>query len=134
MTSPKKEVKIERLSHMKNRTMQNDNKIEKVSTKLLSKLSIRMSNNSFHSRVLIMTMTILSLSTMIVSANWIDIDTPLDKRTTTSLVDGSIYHLVRYFRFFILSVFSVSFSNDTTRNHRFLLYCIENLKRRLFPL
>ena len=29
------------------------------------------------------------------SADWIDMDTPLDKRTTTSLVDGSTYHLVR---------------------------------------
>jgi hypothetical protein len=28
-------------------------------------------------------------------AGWIDIETPLDKRTTTSLVDGTEYHLVR---------------------------------------
>lgn len=29
------------------------------------------------------------------SAGWIDTDTPLDKRTTTSFVDGTTYHLVR---------------------------------------
>jgi hypothetical protein len=27
-------------------------------------------------------------------ADFIDTDTPLDKRTTTSLVDGTVYHLV----------------------------------------
>lgn len=29
-----------------------------------------------------------------VSAGFIDMDTPLDKRTTKSLIDGSVYHLV----------------------------------------
>jgi hypothetical protein len=29
------------------------------------------------------------------SCEFVDMDTPLDKRTTTSLVDGSVYHLVR---------------------------------------
>ena len=29
-----------------------------------------------------------------VSAGFIDMDTPLDKRTTTSLIDGTEYHLV----------------------------------------
>jgi hypothetical protein len=29
--------------------------------------------------------------------SWIDIETPLKKRTTKSLVDGSTYHLVRLF-------------------------------------
>lgn len=28
-------------------------------------------------------------------ASWIDIDTPLEKRTTTSFVDGATYELVR---------------------------------------
>ena len=32
----------------------------------------------------------------VVEAGFIDMDTPLDKRTTTSLVDGSVYHLVSY--------------------------------------
>jgi hypothetical protein len=31
------------------------------------------------------------------SAGLIDMDTPLDKRTTTSFIDGSIYHLVSVF-------------------------------------
>lgn len=31
----------------------------------------------------------------LVMASWIDIDTPLEKYTTQSLVDGTIYHLVR---------------------------------------
>jgi hypothetical protein len=34
------------------------------------------------------------LAPELASANWIDIETPLDKRTTPSLVDGSVYHLV----------------------------------------
>ena len=29
-----------------------------------------------------------------VDSGWIDEDTPQDKRTTTSLVDGTTYHLV----------------------------------------
>lgn len=29
-----------------------------------------------------------------VSAGFIDMDTPLDKRTTRSLIDGTVYHLV----------------------------------------
>jgi hypothetical protein len=35
---------------------------------------------------------LLSLRTA--SAGLIDMDTPLDKRTTTSLIDGSVYHVV----------------------------------------
>lgn len=31
------------------------------------------------------------------SADWVDTDTPLDKRTTTSLIDGTTYHLVSMF-------------------------------------
>ena len=31
-----------------------------------------------------------------VSAGFIDMDTPLDKRTTKSLIDGSVYHLVSW--------------------------------------
>lgn len=34
----------------------------------------------------------------LVSAGFIDMDTPLDKRTTRSLVDGSVYHLVSMIR------------------------------------
>jgi hypothetical protein len=30
----------------------------------------------------------------VVAAEFVDMDTPLDKRTTTSLIDGSTYHLV----------------------------------------
>jgi hypothetical protein len=33
--------------------------------------------------------------TQIVTAGWIDVDTPLGKRTTTSFVDGTTYQLVR---------------------------------------
>ena len=33
-----------------------------------------------------------------VSAGFIDMDTPLDKRTTTSLIDGTVYHLVSWDR------------------------------------
>ena len=32
---------------------------------------------------------------VIVQAGWIDIDTPIDKRTTISKIDGTIYQLVR---------------------------------------
>lgn len=35
-----------------------------------------------------------------VSAGFIDMDTPLDKRTTTSLIDGTEYHLVSSSIFF----------------------------------
>ena len=35
-----------------------------------------------------------------VSAGFIDMDTPLEKRTTTSFVDGTVYHLVSSFCFF----------------------------------
>jgi hypothetical protein len=40
---------------------------------------------------------VLTLATLapVVNAGWIDIETPLDRRTTTSLVDGTVYHLVR---------------------------------------
>jgi hypothetical protein len=34
------------------------------------------------------------------SASFIDIETPLEKRTTTSLIDGTTYHLVRFSVFF----------------------------------
>jgi hypothetical protein len=37
----------------------------------------------------------VALSLVLVSAEWVDIETPLDKRTTTSRVDGTVYHLVR---------------------------------------
>jgi beta-glucan synthesis-associated protein KRE6 len=37
---------------------------------------------------------ILSCLLLVTTAGFIDMNTPLDKRTTTSLVDGSIYHLV----------------------------------------
>ena len=32
----------------------------------------------------------------IAEAGFVDMDTPMDKRTTTSLVDGTVYHLVSY--------------------------------------
>ena len=32
---------------------------------------------------------------VIVQAGWIDTDTPLDKRTTISKIDGTVYQLVR---------------------------------------
>lgn len=31
----------------------------------------------------------------VVKAGWIDIDTPVDQRTTISKIDGTIYQLVR---------------------------------------
>jgi hypothetical protein len=31
-----------------------------------------------------------------IHAGWIDIDTPLDKRTTVSMIDGTTYQLVRF--------------------------------------
>lgn len=31
-------------------------------------------------------------------SGWIDPDTPLDKRTTRSFIDGTTYHLVRCFK------------------------------------
>jgi hypothetical protein len=32
----------------------------------------------------------------LIEGDFIDMDTPLDKRTTTSLIDGTVYHLVRF--------------------------------------
>lgn len=37
---------------------------------------------------------IAALGIKSVSAGFIDMDTPLDKRTTKSLIDGTLYHLV----------------------------------------
>jgi hypothetical protein len=37
---------------------------------------------------------LIALVVQSVSAGFIDMDTPLDKRTTTSMVDGTVYHLV----------------------------------------
>jgi hypothetical protein len=39
---------------------------------------------------------VLSLIVGQVSAGFIDMDTPLDARTTKSLIDGSVYDLVRF--------------------------------------
>jgi hypothetical protein len=36
------------------------------------------------------------LLVVIVQAGWIDIDTPVDKRTTISKIDGTVYQLVRW--------------------------------------
>ena len=33
----------------------------------------------------------------VVQAGWIDIDTPVDQRTTISKIDGTIYQLVRWY-------------------------------------
>ena len=41
---------------------------------------------------------IAALGIQTVSAGFIDMDTPLDKRTTTSLIDGTVYHLVSFAR------------------------------------
>jgi hypothetical protein len=38
---------------------------------------------------------LLLIQLPLVLAGWIDVDTPLEKYTTRSLVDGTIYHLVR---------------------------------------
>lgn len=40
------------------------------------------------------------------NAEWIDIDTPLDKRTTTSLIDKTVYHLVSFFESICLYIHS----------------------------
>jgi hypothetical protein len=49
---------------------------------------------SFRSLALVLTLTLASLLP-VARAGFIDIETPLDKRTTTSQVDGTTYHLVR---------------------------------------
>ena len=38
---------------------------------------------------------LLALQAFTCQCGWIDPDTPLDKRTTTSFIDGTVYHLVR---------------------------------------
>jgi hypothetical protein len=38
----------------------------------------------------------ITLAPKFASANWIDIETPLDKRTTTSFIDGTVYELVGF--------------------------------------
>jgi hypothetical protein len=43
---------------------------------------------------LVRQLALAALGVQSVSAGFIDMDTPLDKRTTTSFVDGSVYHLV----------------------------------------
>lgn len=42
-----------------------------------------------------MWLLLFSLFGTTAQASWIDIDTPLDKRTTVSFVDGTTYELVR---------------------------------------
>jgi hypothetical protein len=44
--------------------------------------------------VLLLSLITISLRIHLVHCSFIDIDTPLDKRTTTSFVDGTEYHLV----------------------------------------
>lgn len=45
---------------------------------------------------LIQNAVIASLAlTQVIQAGWIDMDTPLDKRTTKSFIDGTTYQLVR---------------------------------------
>jgi hypothetical protein len=39
-------------------------------------------------------MVIVSCLHFVLGSEWIDPDTPDDKKTTTSFVDGTIYHLV----------------------------------------
>ena len=34
-------------------------------------------------------------------AGFVDMDTPLDKRTTTSLIDGTTYHLVCFYIYYV---------------------------------
>lgn len=43
-----------------------------------------------------MLLIIQLLMVVTVHAGWIDIDTPVDKRTTISKVDGTVYQLVRW--------------------------------------
>ena len=45
---------------------------------------------------LLQTLTVLAAAPTLISAGWIDMETPLNKRTTKSLVDGTTYHLVRH--------------------------------------
>jgi hypothetical protein len=47
-----------------------------------------------HMRSFALVVTLASLLP-VARAGWIDIETPLNKRTTTSLIDGTEYHLVR---------------------------------------
>lgn len=47
--------------------------------------------------VLLYFIIIFSIIVRTTNATWIDMDTPLDKRTTKSLVDGTTYDLVRNF-------------------------------------
>ena len=54
-------------------------------------------------------LSLIALVVQSVSAGFIDMDTPLDKRTTTSLVDGTVYHLVSRGRPLLLAVVSFSF-------------------------
>jgi hypothetical protein len=49
----------------------------------------------FSLSLMVLFLVVCSNNIEITASEWIDVDTPLDKRTTTSLVDGSIYHLVR---------------------------------------
>lgn len=44
-------------------------------------------------------LAIAAIGVKSVSAGFIDMDTPLDKRTTTSLIDGTVYHLVSLDRY-----------------------------------
>ena len=57
-----------------------------------SSRSRRKGSTSPGSMVYRIAFALLSLRTA--CAGLIDMDTPLDKRTTTSLVDGSVYHVV----------------------------------------
>jgi hypothetical protein len=54
-------------------------------------------------RLLTLVVTLASLLP-VARAGWIDIETPLDKRTTTSLVDGTEYTLVRIYSPFSLGI------------------------------
>lgn len=53
-------------------------------------------NGVWGSASLVRSIGLAALGVQSVSAGFIDMDTPLDKRTTTSLVDGSVYHLVSF--------------------------------------
>ena len=53
-------------------------------------------------------------------SGWIDPDTPLDKRTTKSFVDGTVYHLVC---FYVHSFALSTFLHDLDGSGRHVLHC-----------
>jgi hypothetical protein len=73
----------------------------------------RRSTEVISSRVLASVLVVASLIPM-VSAGWIDMETPLDKRTTTSFIDGSEYHLVRALVALIIGSYPLCTQSDLT--------------------